>query len=78
MSIVRWDPFRELEDMSNRLNRVFGRSGLSRETDKDAMVAQRTRSSTASSAATVRFFARSVCRRTSTTRRFRRSSKTAC
>jgi HSP20 family protein len=28
MSIVRWDPFRELEDMSNRLNRVFGRSNL--------------------------------------------------
>lgn len=39
MSIVRWDPFRELEDMSNRLNRVFGRSGLSRDLDKDAMVA---------------------------------------
>jgi HSP20 family protein len=30
MSIVRWDPFRELEDMSDRLNRVFGRAGLSR------------------------------------------------
>jgi HSP20 family protein len=30
MSIVRWDPFRELEDMSERLNRVFGRSGLTR------------------------------------------------
>jgi HSP20 family protein len=28
MSIVRWDPFRELEDMSNRLNRMFGRSDL--------------------------------------------------
>lgn len=26
MSIVQWDPFRELEDMSNRLNRLFGRS----------------------------------------------------
>lgn len=26
MSLVRWDPFRELEDMSNRLNRIFGRS----------------------------------------------------
>ena len=24
MSLVRWDPFRELEDMSTRLNRVFG------------------------------------------------------
>lgn len=29
MSLVRWDPFRELEDMSQRLNRVFGRSLLS-------------------------------------------------
>ncbi len=28
MSLVRWDPFRELEDMSNRLNRFFGRSML--------------------------------------------------
>jgi HSP20 family protein len=28
MSIVRWDPFRELEDMSDRLNRVFGRSAV--------------------------------------------------
>src|SRR5688572_32794908 len=25
MSIVRWDPFRELEEMSDRLNRVFAR-----------------------------------------------------
>lgn len=33
MSIVRWDPFRELEDMSNRLNRVFGRGGLARATE---------------------------------------------
>lgn len=29
MSIVRWDPFRELEDMSTRLNRFFGQ-GLAR------------------------------------------------
>lgn len=28
MSLVQWDPFRELEDVSNRLNRVFGRSSL--------------------------------------------------
>jgi len=28
MSIVRWDPFRELEDMNDRLNRMFGRSNL--------------------------------------------------
>jgi HSP20 family protein len=40
MSIVPWDPFRELEDMSDRLNRVFGRSMLRREsTGKDALTA---------------------------------------
>jgi HSP20 family protein len=26
MSIVQWDPFRELEQVSDRLNRMFGRS----------------------------------------------------
>jgi len=26
MNLVKWDPFRELEDVSSRLNRVFGRS----------------------------------------------------
>ncbi|MFN3680442.1 MAG: Hsp20/alpha crystallin family protein, partial [Nitrospira sp.] len=26
MSLVRWDPFRELEDMTDRLNRIFARS----------------------------------------------------
>ncbi len=41
MSLVRWDPFRELEDMSERLNRVFGRSTLARtpEAGRDAMKA---------------------------------------
>ncbi|HEU0233540.1 MAG TPA: Hsp20/alpha crystallin family protein [Gallionella sp.] len=24
MNLVKWDPFRELEDVSNRLNRIFG------------------------------------------------------
>ncbi len=24
MALMRWDPFRELEDMSSRLNRIFG------------------------------------------------------
>ena len=28
MTLVRWDPFRELEDMSARLNRVFTRPAL--------------------------------------------------
>lgn len=30
MALTRWDPFRELEDMSTRLNRLFGRSDLAR------------------------------------------------
>jgi len=33
MSVVRWDPFRELEEVSERLNRAFGRSGLARTTE---------------------------------------------
>lgn len=38
MSIVQWDPFRELEEMSNRLNRLFGRSLPARAgDDKNAM-----------------------------------------
>lgn len=40
MSLVRWDPFRELEEVSDRLNRVFGRAGLARSgaaTSKDAL-----------------------------------------
>lgn len=36
MSIVRWDPFRELEDMNHRFNRLFGRS---LESPKDTMLA---------------------------------------
>ncbi|MEY4580060.1 MAG: hypothetical protein RL701_4763 [Pseudomonadota bacterium] len=39
MSIERWNPFRELEDMSERLNRVFGRSALARDLNRDALVA---------------------------------------
>ena len=31
MNVVRWDPFRELEDMPDRLNRVFGRPSVRRE-----------------------------------------------
>ncbi len=30
MAVVKWDPFRELEEMSDRLNRVFNRPALSR------------------------------------------------
>ncbi len=40
MSIVRWDPFRELEDMTSRLNRIFGQSPSPRttsDTGRDTM-----------------------------------------
>lgn len=30
MSLTRWDPFRELEDMNQRLNRIFGGKALQR------------------------------------------------
>jgi HSP20 family protein len=35
MSITRWDPFRELEEVSERLNRAFGRGGLATTTAGD-------------------------------------------
>jgi HSP20 family protein len=38
MTLVRWDPFRELEDMSDRLNRVFSRPGLSQTNGKETMI----------------------------------------
>lgn len=41
MAITRWNPFRELEEMNDRLNRAFGRSQLGRDLDpqgKDALV----------------------------------------
>ena len=31
MNVTRWDPFRELEEVSERLNRVFGRPTTNRE-----------------------------------------------
>jgi len=37
MNVVRWDPFRELEEMSDRLNRVFGRPTMQREGSKETM-----------------------------------------
>lgn len=33
MSLIRWDPFRELEDVSERLNRMFQRPMLARTTE---------------------------------------------
>ena len=38
MTLVRWDPFRELEDMSDRLNRMFSRPALPRANGKETMV----------------------------------------
>ncbi|MBI3222397.1 MAG: Hsp20/alpha crystallin family protein [Nitrosomonadales bacterium] len=33
MNLVKWDPFRELEEVSNRLNRIFGRTPARTESD---------------------------------------------
>ena len=38
MTLVRWDPFRELEDVSDRLNRLFSRPSLPRTDGKEAMI----------------------------------------
>ena len=35
MAITRWNPFRELEEINDRLNRTFGRSLLTPQLDKD-------------------------------------------
>jgi HSP20 family protein len=37
MNLTRWDPFRELEDMRNRLDRFFGRAPVPVEGGKEAM-----------------------------------------
>src|SRR5207249_4588924 len=37
MNLVRWDPFRELEEMSNRLNRLFERPTLRTGNGKEAL-----------------------------------------
>ncbi|MEX5282340.1 Hsp20/alpha crystallin family protein [Nitrospira tepida] len=37
MNLVRWDPFRELEEMSDRLNRVFGRPSTAKSDGKETM-----------------------------------------
>lgn len=39
MSITRWDPFRELESVSDRLNRMFGRSNLLGEATRETLAA---------------------------------------
>lgn len=38
MTLVRWDPFRELEDVSDRLNRMFARPSAPRNAGKETMV----------------------------------------
>lgn len=37
MSLVKWDPFRELEDISSRLNRIFGRTTTRPEPDREML-----------------------------------------
>jgi HSP20 family protein len=36
MNIVRWDPFRELEEVSSRLNRFFGQPAVRRGTEDES------------------------------------------
>lgn len=38
MNLVRWDPFRDLEEMSNRLNRLFDRRTLRTGDGKEALM----------------------------------------
>lgn len=35
--MIKWDPFRELEDVSNRLNRIFGRSTARAESGQEML-----------------------------------------
>jgi len=37
MNLIKWDPFRELEDVSNRLNRIFGRSTARAESGQEML-----------------------------------------
>jgi HSP20 family protein len=37
MNIIKWDPFKELEDVSNRLNRIFRRSSDSVQSGRESM-----------------------------------------
>ncbi len=37
MTLVRWDPFRELEEMSDRLNRMFSRPAIATKNGKEAL-----------------------------------------
>lgn len=37
MNLIKWDPFRELEDVSNSLNRFFGRSAARTEANREML-----------------------------------------
>lgn len=37
MNLVKWDPFRELEEVSSRLNRIFGRPAEREEIDRELL-----------------------------------------
>ena len=37
MNLVKWDPFKELEDVSSRLNRIFWRVPARTETDREML-----------------------------------------
>lgn len=37
MNLVKWDPSRELEEVSNRLNRIFGRSPARTESGQEML-----------------------------------------
>lgn len=37
MNLIKWDPFTELEDVSNRLNRLFGRAPARSEPDNEML-----------------------------------------
>ena len=39
MNLVKWDPFRELEEVSNRLNRLFWRSPIRTRSDRELLTA---------------------------------------
>ena len=36
-SVIRWDPFRELEEMSNRMNRLFIRGAVGKDAGTEAL-----------------------------------------
>ena len=38
MALVRWDPFRELEEVSDRLNRMFARPATHTSNGKESMI----------------------------------------